>query len=118
MKLEKKKRWIVSIILFSVTVALGIVSWLILPDRLLVHFRYDGTASGTIPKLPVMLISMALSAIGCLMNGKLDGKHAAGNSWERVVMGHDNSRGIVLATVGIGIIVLMILINSILVKRI
>ena len=91
-----KKIWI-SVILIAAALALGIISWFLLPDVAAVQIGFDGQVTNTMPKLLAIAIPFGISLIGSIMN--------LTNKEEK------NGKGILLAVIGIAAMILILLFN-------
>ena len=92
-----KKDKVLGIGIIALSLVLTVVGWLILPDTLIIQIGADGRASNTLPKLPALLIPLALS---CVCSGLY-----MGNVTNR------RSRDLLLAVAGIGLSIVTIIIN-------
>lgn len=59
-----------SIICISISVILGILCWLLLPDTVVVQINTQGQPSNTLPKFVSILIGLAITFAGSLMHLK------------------------------------------------
>ena len=92
-----KKEKALGIGIIALSLVLTLVGWLILPDTLIIQIGANGQASNTLPKLPALLIPLALS---CVFSGLYLGN----------VTGR-RSRDLLLAVAGIGLSIVMIVVN-------
>lgn len=88
------KKWL-SLGVAIITIAVGIIGWFILPDVVAVQIGFDGNVSNTLPKLVAILVPVALSVAGFIMNLKSD----------------EESKGTVLSIIGLVVIVFITVFN-------
>lgn len=95
--MKLKKETLTGSIIIAVSVVLTVVGFLILPEELTVQIGLDGQASNTLPKLPALLIPLAMSTVFSIlyMRGTEDKK----------------SRNLIVAVIGIGAAILMFVVN-------
>ena len=93
--MNKQKIILIGIILLSVILA--VVSYIVLPDEVIIQISTNGNKTG--PKLVGILIPFCLTAVGVIIsflnlqdNGKIN-------------------KGLIIAAIGIGIYILMLIIN-------
>ena len=92
-----KRDKLLGIEIIALSLVLAAVGWLILPDTLIIQIGVNGQASNTLPKLPALLIPLALS---CVFSGLY-----MGNATGR------RSRDLLVAVAGIGMSIVMIVVN-------
>lgn len=59
-----KKRIVFLVICIAVAAVLGVVSYFLLPDTVIMQVSSDGTANTTMPKLPALLIPFLITVAG------------------------------------------------------
>lgn len=91
MRKIKNKGFLVTAIL------LGALSWSLLPDTVITQVDVDGNPTTTMSKLIAILISLALTVTGTVMDNRKSDKQ--------------DRRGIIIAIGGIAIMVVMLVTN-------
>lgn len=88
---------IISILLIVIAMGLAIYSWFMLPAVVAVQVGFDGQVTNTMPKLLAIAIPLGVSVVGSVMNLNMKEEK--------------NLKGIVLAVIGIGGMVLNLVFN-------
>ena len=91
-----KRNWI-SIFLIIIAIGLGICSWFLLPEVVVVQVGMNGQATNTMPKLLAIIIPLGISAAGSVIN--MTNKE------------ENNVKGFVLALFGIAAMILTLFFN-------
>ena len=91
------RRKIVSMILIVIAIGLGVCSWFLLPEVVTVQVGLDGQPTNTMPKLLAIAVPVGVSVVGSVMHLTIREKK--------------NTKGFVLAVVGIAILILSLLFN-------
>ncbi|MGM9642130.1 MAG: DUF1648 domain-containing protein [Eubacteriales bacterium] len=91
------KKNLIAIILIVAALGLGVFSWFVLPDVVVVQIGNNGEATNTMPKLFAVLIPIGMTAVGSAMN--ISGK------------GDMNKKGLIVSAIGIAVAVLTLLLN-------
>ena len=91
------RRKIVSMILIVIAIGLGVCSWFLLPEVVTVQVGLDGQPTNTMPKLLAIIVPVGVSVVGSVMHLTIREKK--------------NTKGFVLALVGIAILILSLLFN-------
>ena len=91
------RRKIVSMILIVIAIGLGVCSWFLLPAVVTAQVGLDGQPTNTMPKLLALAVPVGVAVVGW-------GMHLPSR-------GGSNTKGFVLALVGIAILILSLLFN-------
>lgn len=91
------RKIIVSMILIVIAIGLGVCSWFLLPEVVTVQVGLDGRPTNTMPKLLAIAVPVGVSVVGSVMYLTIREKK--------------NTKGFVLAIVGIAILILSLLFN-------
>ncbi|MFA6736230.1 MAG: hypothetical protein WCR87_04850 [Saccharofermentanales bacterium] len=95
MNINKEKT--IGIVIIVVSVILTVTGFILLPETLIVQIGLDGQASGTMQKIPALLIPMAISTVFSALYMK-------GNTEKK-------SRNLIVAVIGIVIVIIMFVVN-------
>lgn len=96
------KNKIIIIIFMILAVILAVISWILLPDSVIVQFGIDGKASNTMSKPFAVALSLVTTGIGVLMGFLADSKESRKGDFKKCV---------VIMAAGIIVMVIMLIVN-------
>lgn len=89
------KKKAAGIIILIAAIALGVCSWILLPDTVAVQVGFDGQVSNTMPKLLAVAVPLLIAAVGSVMT----------------MSDKSGKKGLVLALVGVAVMILSLVFN-------
>ncbi len=95
MNVNKEK--VIGLVIVAVSVILAVVGFIVLPETLIVQIGLDGQASNTLPKIPALLIPLALSTVFSVLYMKDNAEK--------------KSRNLIVAVIGVVVAIVMFVVN-------
>lgn len=89
------KKKAAGIIILIAAIALGVCSWILLPDTVAVQVGFDGQVTNTMPKLLAVAVPLLIAAVGSVMT----------------MADKSGKKGLVLALVGVAVMILSLVFN-------
>lgn len=91
------KKKVVSTLFVILSIVLSVVSWLLLPETVVVQVGIDGQVTNTMPKILAVIIPLGVTVVGAVMN--LTGTEEI------------NKKAYTLSVVGVAVTILTLIFN-------